>query len=155
MTEKIDEVVKEVAAKTKAKRKSSSKRKITFFAIPLFALIGSMLFYSLYYTKTDSYAQKKANEETKTLVSDVAKLIMLPPGEPAIFDVQDPEVLKKQQAFFEGAEKGDKLLVYAESGKAIVYSPKKNIIVNVGPVTFDKDSTVNTPTTVTTQTEAE
>jgi hypothetical protein len=38
-----------------------------------------------------------------------------------------------QQAFFAGAENGDYLLIYKEAGKAVLYSAKKNKILNMGP----------------------
>ncbi|MCU0660002.1 MAG: hypothetical protein MUD00_00045 [Candidatus Pacebacteria bacterium] len=41
--------------------------------------------------------------------------------------------------FFKGAQKGDKLVVFPTTGKAIIYSPERDIIVNVGPVTFDNN----------------
>jgi hypothetical protein len=73
--------------------------------------------------------------------------MVLPEGKPAVFVVQDPELLISQQAFFKGAQKDDRLLVYPEAGKAIVYSPKRHMIINVGPVTFDpsKGSGTQTP----------
>lgn len=122
--------------------KPKKGKKIAFLLL-LVLIIAALLYYFLYFTKTDSYKQQKIERETKMLVERVRALMVLPKGEPVIFDVQDPDVLKKQQAFFNDAQKGDKLLIYAESGKAIIYSPSKNIIVNAGPVTFDqtKDDT--------------
>jgi hypothetical protein len=63
----------------------------------------------------------------------------LPEGSPTVFNIEDPEKLQGQQAFFKGSEKGDQLVVFSESAKAIIYSPSRNIIVNAGPVTFDSD----------------
>ena len=72
--------------------------------------------------------------------------MILPTDEtPAIFIVQDPNQLMSQQPFFKGAQKNDRLMVYQKSGKAILYSPVRNMIVNVGPVTFDQPP-VATPT---------
>jgi hypothetical protein len=64
--------------------------------------------------------------------------MVVPTGKPSVFTIEDPKILSSQQAFFAQAEKGDSLIVYAQEGKAIIYSKKRNIIVNVGPVSFGK-----------------
>ncbi len=115
----------------------NKKKKIIIICLFVAAVLVGAYFLRAY-TKTDAYKQKKADRAVAVLVKDVSKLILLPEGNPAVFDVQDPEMLIGQQAFFQGSEKGDKLLVYPEAGKAIIYSPKKHMIINVGPVTFDQ-----------------
>jgi hypothetical protein len=40
----------------------------------------------------------------------------------------------KEQPFLAGSQNGDILMVYTGIGKAIVYSPARDLIVNVGPV---------------------
>jgi hypothetical protein len=119
-----------------SKNKKGKSFKFVLIAVILGAIVGGFLYYR--YTKTDSYKQKKADKESVELVKEVGSMIILPAGKPAIFTVQDPDLLAGQQAFFKGAEKGDSLLVYSESGKAIIYSKKRHLIVNVGPVTFDQ-----------------
>lgn len=117
-------------------KKKGGKKALFLIVILLIALLVGGYFYSRY-TKTDAYKQKKADREALSLIKEVGSLMILPEGKPAVFIIQDPELLVKQQAFFKGAQKDDRLLVYPEAGKAIVYSPKRHMIVNVGPVTFD------------------
>jgi len=73
---------------------------------------------------------KKATDE---LLEKVGKLILLPEDEQmTISTIQDIEKLVEGEPFFEKAQNGDKVLIYSD--RAIIYSPAKNILVNVGPV---------------------
>ncbi|MDO8560360.1 MAG: hypothetical protein Q7S23_05015 [bacterium] len=79
---------------------------------------------------------KAAREETVSLLQRVGKLIVLPEGEePTVATVNDPERLKVQP-FFAKAKQGDKVLIYTNAKKAILYDPVANIIVEVAPVSF-------------------
>ncbi len=85
---------------------------------------------------TPSPAQTQAEE--KELLAALGNIIVLPQDEvPAIYVVDDASTLAAQQPFFTGAQKGDRLFVYTKAAKAIIYSPERKLIVNVGPITFD------------------
>lgn len=114
----------------------ATKKKIFFgiLGVLIFMIIGLV---SYTYTRSDSYKVRQIEKESQEIIKKVGKLIVLPNEKPAIFNVQDPELLVKQQSFFKGSQKGDKLLVFPKSGKAVIYSPSKNIIINTGPVSFD------------------
>ena len=98
--------------------------------------------------------QVLAEQEIQALVDKVSRLIVLPEGEmPTIATVSDPEKLK-DQAFFAKAQKGDKVLIYTNAKKAILYSPSTNKIVEVAPINIGTNpATTNTPTTPTTAPE--
>ena len=75
-----------------------------------------------------------AQAEVEDLVTRVGMLMVLPTGEtPTVATVSDPEALK-DQAFFAGSKKGDKVLIYTNAKKAVLYDPVANKIVNVAPV---------------------
>ena len=78
--------------------------------------------------------EELSKKETEELLAKVGKLIILPGGSPVVATIIDVDDLKSQQAFYENANNDDKLLIYPS--KAIIYSPEKNIIVNVGPVSI-------------------
>lgn len=77
-------------------------------------------------------------EESKVLqetTEKVGKLIVLPKDEtPVMATIMDAETLIKSEPFYTGARNGDVVLMYQKALKAIIYSPERNIIVNVGPV---------------------
>ncbi len=78
--------------------------------------------------------EETLKDEIAELVSEVGKLIVLPEGEmPTIATVTDPERLK-DQAFFSKAKAGDKVLIYTNAKKAILYDPVQHKIIEVAPL---------------------
>ena len=78
--------------------------------------------------------QKIVQEDVQGIVAKVGALIMLPDNEtPTLATVADPEKLKSQP-FFAHAKVGDKVLLYANARKAILYDPIANKIVEVAPI---------------------
>lgn len=93
---------------------------------------------SFYFYKELSAIKKDpqvlARDEVTKIVALVGKLIMLPDKEvPTVVTVMDPEILKTQD-FFLNAKKGDKVLIYVDAKKAILYNIETNKIINVAPV---------------------
>lgn len=143
----VHEIVNNVSEFPKKLVPSKRRFKIVITLILLALISGGIYGYFKYNSKASS--EKRAQAETIRLVKEVRKIMILPETDvPAVFDIQDPVLLTSQQAFFAGAEKGDKLLVYPQLGKAIVYSPKRKMIVNVGPVTFDQTKPATTSTSL-------
>ena len=96
--------------------------------------------------------QLAAQQEANALVAKVSNLIVLPTGEtPTIATVSDPSALK-DQPFFISALKGDKVLIYAQAKKAILYSVSLNKILNVAPLNIGSDQAGVTPSTTPTTT---
>lgn len=91
------------------------------------------------YKNSPEVLVKKADEEKVKILASLGKLMVMPEGDPVLFKVNDQEVMRKQQAFFKDTKNDDILLVFQQSGKAILYRPSTNVIVNVGPVNFDQD----------------
>jgi predicted negative regulator of RcsB-dependent stress response len=95
--------------------------------------------------------QAQAQAQVKDLIARVSKLIILPTGEdPVVATINDAAALIKDQIFYKGAKNGDVVLVYQKASKAIVYSPDRNVIVNVGPIFLQNQQAqtqVSAPTT--------
>ena len=96
---------------------------IVFVALFLVAVLTAYSFYNeLSQLKEDP--QKVVQEQTTALLTKIAKLIALPEGEaPTIATVSDPEKLKSQP-FFARAKRGDKVLIYTNARRAILYCVK-------------------------------
>jgi hypothetical protein len=92
--------------------------------------------------------QQVAEDQTKAIIDKVGQLIILPKDEqPTLATVTDLAALK-DQPFFAQAELGDKVLIYTNAKKAILYSEKLNRIKEVAPVNIgDNGDTLPTPTT--------
>ena len=79
----------------------------------------------------------QATVDPEKILTGLRKHILLPDGTPQMMQINNPDELIQKDAFFKGSETGDVLLIYREAGKALVYSPQRDIIVNVGPVQVD------------------
>lgn len=86
---------------------------------------------------------QQAQEEVKKLLDEVGKLIELPPDEtPTVATVSDASKVK-DQPFFKNAKVGDKVIVYSNSKKAILYRPSENKIIEVGVVNLQQQTAVS------------
>lgn len=78
--------------------------------------------------------QAAAQEETRRLVDEVGKSLQLPENEvPTVATVVDASKLKSQ-AFFARSENGDRVLIYTQAKKAILYRPSTRKIIEVAPI---------------------
>jgi len=123
------------------------KKKLTQVVIPLVAIIAVLV--AGYFYKQFSDLKKNPNmvaeREVASLVAKVSRLALLPEGEtPTVATVSDPEALK-DQAFFAQAVKGDKVLIYAQAKKAILYSVSMNKIIEVAPLNIGNAKSVTPP----------
>jgi len=110
--------------------------KLNKFIIILVVLIlgGTSCYFYYQFIKIKQDPQKVAREETKNLLAQISQIIVLPEGEePTVATVNDPEKLK-DQPFFAKAKKGDKVLIYTNAKKAILYDPLNKKIVEVAPI---------------------
>ncbi|MEN9604317.1 MAG: hypothetical protein RJB39_2 [Candidatus Parcubacteria bacterium] len=99
--------------------------------------LAGYFFYQLHAAKKDP--QAASQKETTELVAKISKLIVLPEGEtPTVATVSDPTALK-DQVFFAQAQKGDKVLIYAQAKKAILYSLTLNKILEVAPLNIGEN----------------
>ena len=114
--------------------------RISLIVVVILALIGSGFLYFQYQKTAKELKKVKSqvtitqgakDDEVKKIVSEVSKIAKLPENEtPSIATITDVSKLK-DQPFFKNAQNGDILLVYNNSGKAILYDPKDKKIVDV------------------------
>jgi uncharacterized protein HemX len=115
---------------TTTKKNMGSKIAVIIAVLALGA--AGYFYYQLYKMKQDPNTQ--ARKEATELVAKVSKLVVLPEGEvPTVATVSDPAALK-DQVFFKSAKQGDKVLIYAQAKKAILYSVEMNKILEVAPL---------------------
>jgi len=107
-------------------------------------LVGGAIIYGIILVHlahpTKKNAVIRAKEAYDTLVKKVGSNINLPQNEsPTVATVSDVNQLKGQ-AFFKNAQNGDKVMIYTQARKAILYRPSTNKIIEVGPI-----SVLNSP----------
>ncbi len=121
---------------------SSNLLNIVSIIIVAIAVIVASFFF-LQYRKSQALLKNptaKAQMETKKLLEEVGKIYALPKGDPTIATVSDKTKLASQ-AFFASAQNGDKVLIFTDSKKAILYRPSTGQVIEVGPITIqDKES---------------
>src|SRR3989344_1037937 len=115
-------------------------RPLVISALVIAALGTSYYFYTRYQATQAELAELRSNpqaataQELKQLVETVGKLVELPTGEdPTVATITDKAKLA-DQPFFSRAENGDKVLVFANAKKAILYRPSSNKILDIAPV---------------------
>lgn len=121
---------------------------VVLLVIVMFAVgISAFFFYQYSKTKLElstikdnpQLFQQQANAE---VIESVNKLIRLPTDEqPTVVTIFDLEQLA-DQPFFSGAKEGDKVLIYNQAKKAVLYDPVDNIIVEVAPLILEEDAQV-------------
>ena len=106
---------------------------MVILVVALFA-IGLCTYFYFQLREVKINKKEGVTEEVKLLVDKVSALYLLPEGEdPTVATVSDPSVLKNQ-SFFTLAEKGDKVLIYNKAGKAILYRPSIDKIIETAPI---------------------
>lgn len=86
-----------------------------------------------------------AKQEVSTILRQVGKIIDLPTNEsPTVATVSDVGKLKGQE-FFKKAKNGDKVLIYTNNRKAILYRPSQNRIIEVAPISLQNNQVSPTP----------
>lgn len=140
--------------------KLSNKKVLLIAGVVALAVIAASVAAATYYANKYHTATKEvarlsdpqtvAKQEQQQLIAKIGALTPLPKGEtPTVATVTDPTKLK-DQAFFVNSQTGDKVLIYTQSKKAILYRPSTNKIINIAPVNLGKSNqSATTPTTKT------
>jgi uncharacterized protein HemX len=110
---------------------------------------GGYLYYNYQASQKELQNLKKSNPQTaakqeiQEIKVKVGELMELPRSEePTLATVTDINKLKNQQ-FFSQAVNGDKVLIYTQSSKAILYRPETNKIIEVASVNLGQSQTVS------------
>ena len=117
-------------------RKMERAKKLTPYLLTALVLVavGFATYFWYEASALKKNPKRAVQQETQKLLANVSELIVLPEGEtPTIATVTDPERLK-DQPFFAKAQAGDKVLIYTNARKAILYSSTQNKIVEVAPI---------------------
>lgn len=145
------------------KEKASKKTKVLkTLGIILLAgvVIGSLIWgiwsYRLYLktkqelTNLSSLNQQPqlSEQQVQEILDKVRRHMLIPENEEAVIaTITDIEALIAEQPFYTGAENGDYVVILPTSQKAIIYSPSKDLIINVGPIYMDDQAQSSTTET--------
>lgn len=124
----------------KSKQQKQLRRRNILIAVVMVVIVAGFGYLAFKYNQAQNDVQRLSNpeeavkQETVNLTKRVGELVEVPAGqEPTIATVQDVSKLQSQ-AFFKNAQNGDKVLIYAETKKAVLYRPSTDKIIEVAPV---------------------
>ena len=122
-------------------------RKKSFRILLLLVTLGAIGLAGYFYYELNNLKnnpQSITKKEVSDLVDKVSRLVLLPEKEiPTVATVSDLEKLK-DQTFFAKAQKGDKVLIYAEAKKAYLYSVTKDRVIDIAPLNLGNKEESNT-----------
>ncbi len=120
---------------------------IAVIVVLLLGASGSSVYFYSQWKKAIQGPDRATEEEIISITKILSESIELPKDEePTMATVVDREKLQDQE-FFHNAENGDKVLIYANARKAILYRPGTEKIIEVAPVYFDQNQQTQTPPT--------
>lgn len=129
--------------------KNRSKVLLIILVIVLLGAVSAAYYFyrqSLDLKKDLPQTQASAAEQVKDVIAKVSRLMILPQDEePTVATVSEPEKLK-DQPFFANAKAGDKVLIYSQAKKAILYDPVADKIVEVAPLNIGTATSSGTTT---------
>lgn len=107
---------------------------IVVLVIFILGSLGASFYFYQKYKKAVSNPAAVSLEEAREITEKIGKFIELPEESPTLATVSNKEKLQNQP-FFSKAENGDKVLIYSQVGKAILYRPSTNKIIEVTSLT--------------------
>ncbi len=130
---------------------SSSRRPLIALVVLVFTILG--IAYHLVQSESSEVSVQAAavgagasSVAIDSVLEAVKKHVVITETEgPLIATVVDPETLVAEQSFYAGVQKDDVVLIFSESRRAIIYSPARDIVVNMGPVVVN-DTVAGTET---------
>lgn len=114
-----------------------------FSLLVLAILVAGYFFWR--YQATKDVIENPSQAEVERIVNLIAQHVVLPEGEtPTVATVASVEELR-DQPFFKNAQNGYQVLVYQQSGLAVMYDPQRNLVVNmaqISPIPVDSADVV-------------
>ncbi len=115
-----------------------SNRALPVIVVLVFLLLISFGVAGYFYYQYKHAVPAAESDEIANLTKTIGDVLELPTGEtPTLATVTDREKLA-EQPFFQRAENGDKVLIYTNSGRAILYRPSTKKIVDVTTVNVNQ-----------------
>jgi hypothetical protein len=111
---------------------------IIAISVTLIAIAAAVFFFVKYGDAKNDNSSTAQNIQER--ISDkVARLYDAPSEDPTIARVSDKETLRQQEGdFFDKAQNGDFVVVYAKAQVAILYRETTDKIINIGPIDLEQ-----------------
>lgn len=125
------------------KRYNAKNILIIALTLLLITATGLTIYFYNQYNAIKNNPDSLEKQETQQIVQKISQFMELPKEEPSLATITDKAKLY-DQLFFKNAENGDKLLIFTQSGQAILYRLSINKIINVAPINLQASQTTTT-----------
>lgn len=78
----------------------------------------------------------QAEADVKSLLKEIGTFMVLPDETPTVATITDSEKITSQP-FFKNAQNGDRVIIFANAKKAILYRPSDKRIIDVGAISVN------------------
>lgn len=133
-------------------------RKNPFKTFLIIAMIVGLGWFANEYMNTKNQIKQLTDPKTsgqteiQIITGVVSRVIDLPKDEePTLATVNDVSKLQGQ-SFFKNAQNGDKVLIYSKSGRALLYRPVQNRVIEFTSISLGSSNGSNSQTNTQTQT---
>lgn len=132
-----------VAKKQRLQMNKNLKRVLILLVVLGIAAAFVFMYMRLNQAKSEvsrlSNPQEAAREEANRIRNEVGQFYAVPDEDPTVATVTDASKLK-EQAFFSKAENGDRVLIFAQARRAVLYRPSTKKIIEVAPINIGNNS---------------
>jgi len=132
-------------------KKSRKRKPLKTIAIVFLAAAIGLLTYQYIDARQEIKQLQKApaksqqsQDSSDAVIAKVSKLTILPAEQPTVATVSDINKLRAQP-FFANAKDGDRVLIFKNTKKAIIYRPSTNQIVEIAPIIPGVDGEATNP----------
>ncbi len=122
----------QLTTETKTKKLKPIPIIVTVLILALAALC-TYQFLEMQKLRNPNHVADQAKQDAANLKEKVSHLMQLPEEEATIATVEDASKLTNQE-FFSSTKDGDKVLIFTQAKKAIIYRESENRIINSGPI---------------------
>ena len=129
----------------KAASKAAPKTKLNLSAILITVLVVSLIgvvvlqAVQMHRMRSPDFAADQARADAAALVREVERVMLLPDEEATVATVQDASRLRGQD-FFRDTENGDRVLIFTEARRAVIWRPGENRVINSGPIVISSQA---------------
>jgi hypothetical protein len=127
-----------------------NKRLISIFLVVLALIsIGSVCaaaYFYQQYQRLQANPQATTEKELEKMLKTISTVMELPTEKPSIATILDTEKLKGQ-AFFQKAKNGDKVIIFEQARRVLLYRPDTGRVVDFAPLILEPQKTATSPET--------
>lgn len=109
---------------------------IIVFAVLLVASAATSFYWYKKYQTVLHLPESGSKDEAAILIKKISSFMELPQETPSVVTITDRDKLQNQE-FFQKAQNGDKILIFQNTRRIILYRPDTGRVIDVAPLVFN------------------